>query len=368
MAQTAEYLPVFAQVKERLRDDIRRQDLGVGDHVPSIRKLAERYEVAYLTARRAVNELIGEGVLVREEGRNATVARIPADMSGLSEAVGKRGKTGTVVLFVKCNVLEQIGTFSNRLCIALEKELFNARWRPMLCLQRDLKDMPALLDANADPRTADGVIICDVYHEFLAEHVHRKGIKAVFMDYQPRTVPVDSVGTNNYLLAQQVMDYLWQRGHRRIDFFGHFHGDMGKDLDSEEQEFFWQRYLREHGGEGAAVYARDKDIAAAAARIARSAERPTALYVSSPGTAEALQKALKAEKLSVPGDLSIMTVTWDTNEPCSISSVHLDYREFARLAVDRVAQLVEQNAQPGARLTHTGTVVERGTVAAVKGK
>lgn len=49
-------------------------ELHVGDAIPSERALCERFGVSRMTVRQAVDALVGEGVLVREQGRGTFVA------------------------------------------------------------------------------------------------------------------------------------------------------------------------------------------------------------------------------------------------------------------------------------------------------
>ncbi|WP_199732022.1 GntR family transcriptional regulator [Cellulomonas triticagri] len=54
--------------------DLVEQSLHVGDAVPSERTLCERFGVSRMTVRQAVDALVSEGVLVREQGRGTFVA------------------------------------------------------------------------------------------------------------------------------------------------------------------------------------------------------------------------------------------------------------------------------------------------------
>jgi GntR family transcriptional regulator len=54
--------------------DLVEQSLHVGDAVPSERTLCERFGVSRMTVRQAVDALVAEGVLVREQGRGTFVA------------------------------------------------------------------------------------------------------------------------------------------------------------------------------------------------------------------------------------------------------------------------------------------------------
>lgn len=55
-------------------EELVERELAVGDAVPSERALCERFGVSRMTVRQAVDALVGDGVLVREQGRGTFVA------------------------------------------------------------------------------------------------------------------------------------------------------------------------------------------------------------------------------------------------------------------------------------------------------
>lgn len=61
----------YVVVRERLADRIGKLDAG--DQLPSEAALCDEYGVSRITLRRAVEDLIGEGLLVREQGRGTFV-------------------------------------------------------------------------------------------------------------------------------------------------------------------------------------------------------------------------------------------------------------------------------------------------------
>lgn len=63
----------YQEVRSFLVDLVERE-LLVGDAIPSERTLCERFGVSRMTVRQAVDALVGEGVLVREQGRGTFVA------------------------------------------------------------------------------------------------------------------------------------------------------------------------------------------------------------------------------------------------------------------------------------------------------
>ncbi len=66
--------PRFVAIKSALVDDIEQGRLSPGDQVESENQLAQRFEVSRMTARRALTELVTEGILARTQGVGTFVA------------------------------------------------------------------------------------------------------------------------------------------------------------------------------------------------------------------------------------------------------------------------------------------------------
>ena len=67
-------VPKYYQLKEIVRDMVEKDELGTGEAIPPESALCERYSVSRMTARRAVMELVNEGLLYRVQGRGTFVA------------------------------------------------------------------------------------------------------------------------------------------------------------------------------------------------------------------------------------------------------------------------------------------------------
>jgi GntR family transcriptional regulator len=80
-------LPMYYQLKELLRGKITQGEWKPGDVIPSERELSERYRISRMTARQALVELTGEGIVRREQGKGTFVAE-PKIMQSLSRLTG----------------------------------------------------------------------------------------------------------------------------------------------------------------------------------------------------------------------------------------------------------------------------------------
>lgn len=91
-------VPLYYQLAELLREQIRQGQFRPGSQVPSERLLSEQYDISRMTARQAVAYLIREGTLVVRRGFGTFVAapKLTHDalhLLGFSEEVAHRGST-----------------------------------------------------------------------------------------------------------------------------------------------------------------------------------------------------------------------------------------------------------------------------------
>ncbi|MFL5801235.1 MAG: GntR family transcriptional regulator [Roseiflexaceae bacterium] len=89
-------LPLYAQLKEIIIAAIVRGDLAPGDQIPSQRILCERYSMSHMTVRRAISELINEGVIYAIPGKGlyVTERKQPVEsgpLIGFAEEMARRG-------------------------------------------------------------------------------------------------------------------------------------------------------------------------------------------------------------------------------------------------------------------------------------
>ena len=89
-------LPLYQQLQRALRQAIETRVLGPDDALPPERELAEDFNVSRITVRKAIEGLVGEGLLVRRQGSGTFVlARVEKNFSKLtsfSEDMRARGR------------------------------------------------------------------------------------------------------------------------------------------------------------------------------------------------------------------------------------------------------------------------------------
>jgi GntR family transcriptional regulator len=90
-------LPLYYQLKEVLRQQIRAGHLAPHTAIPSEPELVARYHVSRATVRQALTELVHEGLLYRQHGKGTFVCeprvqQTLSELTSLSEDLRRRGK------------------------------------------------------------------------------------------------------------------------------------------------------------------------------------------------------------------------------------------------------------------------------------
>jgi len=93
-------VPLYQQLSDRLREQIRRGRYGPLDRLPSEHELVREYAISRITARQALVELERTGLVFRRQGRGSFVAPPPvvqslSRLTGLAEAMSGQGFSST---------------------------------------------------------------------------------------------------------------------------------------------------------------------------------------------------------------------------------------------------------------------------------
>src|SRR5712692_9326679 len=91
-------LPLYYQLKEVLKQQIRSGHLAPHTAIPSEPELVTSYHVSRATVRQALSELVHEGLLYRQHGKGTFVCeprvqQTVSKLTSLTEAIRRRGKS-----------------------------------------------------------------------------------------------------------------------------------------------------------------------------------------------------------------------------------------------------------------------------------
>lgn len=68
-------IPLYSQLKDRIISTINNDELKYGEKIPTEIEIMEQYNVSRITVRRAIEELVEEGYLIKKQGKGTFVIK-----------------------------------------------------------------------------------------------------------------------------------------------------------------------------------------------------------------------------------------------------------------------------------------------------
>jgi GntR family transcriptional regulator of arabinose operon len=199
-------VPLWAQLRDALRGGIEAGQWPPGAMIPREIDLCARYDVSRITAARAVQELVREGLLRRRRGRGTVVAaRRPAATATLAFVTPRFDGDWTLAVFAGFDaVAAEAGH------VAL---LTGAGGAPTL----DAARLEALLTRQVRG-VAVSHLLLDESARALLPTLRRDGVPLVFAGAYDPAFPCDRVVADNSGAGRIATEHLLRLGHRRIAF------------------------------------------------------------------------------------------------------------------------------------------------------
>ena len=97
-------LPIYAQIKEQLKEQILNGQIPEGTTLPSIRQLAKEVGVSVITTTRAYNDLEAEGFIATMQGKGSVV--LSKDNSVMREQYLMRIEDGLMTAIETARMME----------------------------------------------------------------------------------------------------------------------------------------------------------------------------------------------------------------------------------------------------------------------
>jgi len=182
-------LPLYYQLKEVLKQQIRAGHLAPHTAIPSEPELVTQYHVSRATVRQALTELVHEGLLYRQHGRGTFVCeprvqqQTISELTSLSEELRRRGKRPGGMLFISelvrgsQTVREQLRLTDEEQVIRLER-LRTADDQPV-AYEVDYLPYPRAAGVYQRAKeTADGSLYNLMASEGLQPYIAEQSIKA----------------------------------------------------------------------------------------------------------------------------------------------------------------------------------------------
>jgi|WetSurMetagenome_2_1015567.scaffolds.fasta_scaffold86018_2 DNA-binding LacI/PurR family transcriptional regulator len=296
-------IPLYRQMAEIIRGEIRSGRLKKGERLVSHKELARQHGVSLITVKRALNELIRDGLLYSRVGKGTYVSGMAARVE-LSE----HRAIGLVLSDLK-------SPFFSLVMHSVEEHASHYGFSLLLSNSSEQIDKEERQIGNFRAMGVSGLIIASMTHEGNAgralRDLHDSGFPYVMVSYL-RDTDMYFVGTDHEQGGYVATRHLIAMGYTRI---GYINGESGNLVGELRRSGYrralaesslaateaWEFRLRRRGewfdyGSGYEI----------GARFARSARRPEAMFVYNDLAALGFEQAVLDAGLSVPRDVAIV--------------------------------------------------------------
>lgn len=145
--------PLYQQLMLRLKNDISAGVYPAGARIPSEQQLCETYSVSRVTVRKAILDLVQEGLLVRKQGKGTFVAgmRMQRDLrhvTSFTDACAQRGQKAETRL-ISAQLVTASAEDAGQLGLSEDEPLFE------LIRLRLIDGEPLMLEINRFPASFD---------------------------------------------------------------------------------------------------------------------------------------------------------------------------------------------------------------------
>ncbi|WP_405113321.1 GntR family transcriptional regulator [Paenibacillus sp. FSL K6-1217] len=203
-------LPKYQMVKEYVLSQIENQEFTMDERIPSESEFSRLLDVSSITVRKALSELVNEGVIYRVRGKGSFVASqaaIPDKNSNLvAFVISGIDLYDSSYMQIMRGIQSLLGKHGCKLIIEfVENDFEQERELVLELIQTELR---GILIYSSNPEAAK---------DYLRE-IRKKAIPFVMLDRSPSGYPVNVVTCNNHDGAYEAVEYLIKQGHRHIGF------------------------------------------------------------------------------------------------------------------------------------------------------
>jgi DNA-binding LacI/PurR family transcriptional regulator len=333
--------PLYLQIAADIRAKIASGDLEVGSRLHSQAELAEAYGVSLITVKKALAELVNEGIVFSRVGKGSFVA----SRSGLHPSA--RHKTIGLVL------RDLRSPFFSLIVHSVEEHASSLGYNLLLSNSSEKIEKEESQIRHFMEIGVQGLIVASMTHDYVASpllrEVHASGYPYIVVSYV-KDPDVYFVGTDHEEGGYIATRHLLQSGYRTLGYINGEAGNLVGELRKEgflkahreqglppSERFMFSLRLRGEWNDYQSGY----EVGEALSTLS---ERPDAIFAYNDLAALGCQRALLDAGLAVPDDVAI--VGFDDIErgqyaPVPLSTIHQDTQQIGKLAVENLEKRIK---------------------------
>ncbi len=338
--------PLYQQVQQDIKDRISRGDLRVGDQIQSQQELSQYYGVSLITIKKAVNELISEGVLYSRVGKGTYVASASVPLE-----LVRHKAIGLVLSDLKSPLFSLIVQ-------SVEKHAAETGYSLLLSNSSGQESKEEEQIRRFRQMGVSGLIIASMSRVYRAtdtiRNLHREKFPYVMVSYM-QDPDVHYIGADHELGAYMATRHLMRQGYSRIGYLNREKGN----LLGEVRRNGYLRALREENLVGIEVV--DNAVRgklewddyqsgySAGMTFASMSDRPEAIFAYNDLLAIGFEKAILDCGLRIPEDVAIVgfdNIERSSYAPVPLTTIKQPTEEIGTLAVERLIRQIQGDTIP----------------------
>ena len=215
---------MYKKIYDDLLEAIEKGIYSPGSKLPSEKELMEQYNVSRITSKKALEMLADQNIIVRMPGKGSFVLEeneqdrenLPAVPQTVEPV--RKGKMLGVILD------SFSGFFGCELIAGIEHECWSKNYHMILkCTYGSVEEEAKAIE-DLRGFGVCGIILMCVQDETYNAAVLKLSVEkypVVLVDREMKGVPIPCVGTDNYNAVKELMNILFEDGHKNICFLSH---------------------------------------------------------------------------------------------------------------------------------------------------
>lgn len=225
-------IPLYKQLKKKIKRDINNNIYQDGESIPTEKELEQKYSVSRHTVREAVSELVSENLVERIQGKGTLVTR--------KKEYHNNDKTvGIIVPYIDDGLISKIVT-------GVENIVNKYNYKLLFGITDDSKEIQSRYIKHFTDGNVEGIIIFPAGTEAVDENIEKlskQDCPLVLIDRLLDNVAANYVVVNNRGGGYKAVDHLISQGHRKIGFVT----SSGWEISSIKERFQgYKRALKEY--------------------------------------------------------------------------------------------------------------------------
>lgn len=360
---------MYLQISDDLKSKIDSGYYKVGDQLPTENDLMDLHNVSRVTARRAMDTLVQENLIIRRPGKGSFV--LEKQNTNKSQVNTKTEKMIGVIFptIYPCFGTRFVDEISNNLRKMGYHMVYIGNQSNQLTESLALKNIMRL--------SLEGLIIWPTSGRYLGNEILKliiDGFPVVMLDRYIQEIETNYVVTDNHQATRKALNHLLELGHKQIGICS-----IKKGFDSSIRERITtaQNFLTENGVDFNLVtnviespdhiLASDKNIENSRKQVTKQVRdhlkkfpNTTAFFVTEYYPAILLYEVLTTLGYSIPEDFSIVCYDFPTfylENVIQFTHIKQDEAKLAKKAVELLVNSIDNNVEKSDRLVEADLIL-----------